>query len=106
VIELSAICESCQGTVSCVTKLTGINKPKFLENCKKKHKKCSKPNTSDYENNLESENCQGFKKRLSIESLSSRHQKIALRVYISVRQMIVRTRSRTLIGSHAVEKIP
>ena len=46
-----------------------------------------------------------MEKRLSIESLSSRHQKNTLRVYISIREIIVSTRSRTLTGSHAVEKI-
>jgi len=91
--------------VSCVTNLTRINKPKFLENCKKRKKK-SKTNTSEYENNLESENCQGIQKRLSIESLSSRRQTNTLKVYILVREIIVSTRSRTLIRSHAVEKIP
>jgi len=31
---------------------------------------------------------------------------MTLRVYISVREIIMSTRSRTLIGSHDVEKIP
>ena len=102
VVEYSIIFKTCQA-ISCVmplTRLTRINKPKFLEYCKK-HKKCSKTEASNYENN--SENCQGIESRMSgpkcPKSLSSRHTKKMLGVWISVREIFVSTRSRALIGN-------